>query len=314
MSANCSPAERKKKVEAFQVMGWVCAKAIHDARLLDLPVSKPFCHTLLDRPLELGDLALVCPDVYKTLLKLKQIVKEKKEIFANAALSDDAKVQAMRALTYDGVALEDLSLYFTVPGYDDVVLKAGGDDILLTIDNVEEYVTLLPKVILVDSVRQQLDAFRSGFSRVFPMGSLRLFCGDELQELFGSDQGVMDWNPEQLLHVFKFEHGYKSSSSVARLLVQVLAELPVESKRKFISFCTGCPRLPVGGFAALNPPLTVVKKELPKEASQSALNMQLPSVMTCANYLKLPDYASPTVLRDRLLVAVNEADGSFHLS
>ena len=70
----------------------------------------------------------------------------------------------------------------------------------------------------------------------------------------------------------------------------------------------------ITGFAALNPPLTVVKKELPKEASQSALNMQLPSVMTCANYLKLPDYASPTVLRDRLLVAVNEADGSFHLS
>ena len=46
----------------------------------------------------LGDLALVCPDVYKTLLKLKQIVKEKKEIFANAALSDDAKVASIRTL------------------------------------------------------------------------------------------------------------------------------------------------------------------------------------------------------------------------
>ena len=68
------------------------------------------------------------------------------------------------------------------------------------------------------------------------------------------------------------------------------------------------------GFAALKPPLTVVKKEPPKEGTQSALDMQLPSVMTCANYLKLPDYASPAVLRDRLLVAVNEADGSFHLS
>ena len=45
--------------------------------------------------------------------------------------------------------------------------RAGGDDILLTIDNVEEYVTLLPKVILVDSVRQQLDAFRSGFRCAF---------------------------------------------------------------------------------------------------------------------------------------------------
>jgi len=194
------------------------------------------------------------------------------------------------------------------------VRREGGDDILLTVDNIEEYCELLPRVVLVDSVRPQLEAFRSGFSRVFPIGSLRLFCGDELQELFGSDQDTMEWNPEQLLHLFKFEHGYKSSSGVARLLCQVLAELPVEHKRKFISFCTGCPRLPVGGFAALKPPLTVVKKELPKEASQSALDMQLPSVMTCANYLKLPDYASPTILRDRLLVAVNEADGSFHLS
>ena len=41
------------------------------------------------------------------------------------------------------------------------------------------------------------------------------------------------------------------------------------------------------GFAALKPPLTVVKKELPKDASQSARDMQLPSVMTCANYLKV---------------------------
>jgi hypothetical protein len=39
-----------------------------------------------------GDLALVCPDVYTTLLKLKQIVKQKKDIRADAALSDEAKV------------------------------------------------------------------------------------------------------------------------------------------------------------------------------------------------------------------------------
>ena len=44
-------------------------------------------------------------------------------------------------------------------------------------------------------------------SRVFPIGALRLFCCDELKELFGSDQGMMEWTPEQLLHVFKFEHG-----------------------------------------------------------------------------------------------------------
>ena len=47
------------------------------------------------------------------------------------------------------------------------------------------------------------------------MASLRLFCGDELKELFGSDQGAMDWNAEQLLHVFKFEHGCAAESAAA---------------------------------------------------------------------------------------------------
>ena len=53
-------------------------------------------------------------------------------------------------------------------------------------------------------------------------------------------------------------------------------------------FVCVCARVTAGtGFAALKPPLTVVKKELPKDASQSARDMQLPSVMTCANYLKV---------------------------
>jgi len=55
------------------------------------------------------------------------------------------------------------------------------------------------------------------FSRVFPIGSLRLFCGDELQELFGSDQDTMEWNPEQLLHLFKFEHGSVTFGQISAL-------------------------------------------------------------------------------------------------
>ena len=40
----------------------------------------------------------------------------------------------------------------------------------------------------------------------------------------------------------------------------------------------------------------------------------LPSVMTCVNYLKLPDYSSLDVLRERLTVAIKEGQGAFHLS
>jgi len=54
----------------------------------------------------------------------------------------------------------------------------------------------------------------------------------------------------------------------------------------------------------------------------------LPSVMTCANYLKvcsislsvgvsnlqLPSYSSPEILKERLTTAFNEGQLSFHLS
>jgi E3 ubiquitin-protein ligase TRIP12 len=36
--------------------------------------------------------------------------------------------------------------------------------------------------------------------------------------------------------------------------------------------------------------------------------------MTCVNYLKMPDYSSFEVLREKLNVAIVEGQGAFHLS
>jgi len=40
----------------------------------------------------------------------------------------------------------------------------------------------------------------------------------------------------------------------------------------------------------------------------------LPSVMTCVNYLKLPDYTDLDVMRRRMNIAIKEGQGAFHLS
>lgn len=65
------------------------------------------------------------------------------------------------------------------------------------------------------------------------------------------------------------------------------------------------------GFRGLNPPLTVVRK--PHEAPLKA-DDYLPSVMTCVNYLKLPEYSSKVVMLEKLQVSMKEGVGSFHLS
>lgn len=56
-------------------------------------------------------------------------------------------------------------------------------------------------------------------------------------------------------------------------------------------------------------------RALQHQASTSfAADGDLPSVMTCANYIKLPPYSSKAVARARILFAIREGQGSFDLS
>ena len=90
-----------------------------------------------------------------------------------------------------------------------------------------------------------------------------------------------------------------------------MSELDVRQRRDFLQFITGSPKLPIGGFKSLVPTFTVVCR--PSEHPYTP-DDYLPSVMTCVNYLKLPDYSSIEVLRERLLTAIREGQGAFHLS
>lgn len=65
------------------------------------------------------------------------------------------------------------------------------------------------------------------------------------------------------------------------------------------------------GLRSLNPPLTIVRKSF--EPPLCADNY-LPSVMTCVNYLKLPDYSSKEIMSSKLQLAAMEGQRSFHLS
>ena len=109
----------------------------------------------------------------------------------------------------------------------------------------------------------------------------------------------------------KCDHGYTPQSVPIQILVTILSEFTPMEQKQFLSFVTGSPKLPVGGLKSLSPPFTVVKRN--GEGSQS-VDDYLPSAMTCANYLKLPHYTSKEVMKSKLLVAMTEGQGSFHLS
>lgn len=89
-----------------------------------------------------------------------------------------------------------------------------------------------------------------------------------------------------------------------------MSNFSAQQRREFLQFISGSVRLPHGGWKAMAP-LTVVCKTV---EGGSKPDDYLPSVMTCVNYLKIPNYSSVDVMRERFSVAFQEGRGAFHLS
>jgi ubiquitin-protein ligase E3 C len=90
-----------------------------------------------------------------------------------------------------------------------------------------------------------------------------------------------------------------------RLFWKVMKELDDSDRRKVLKYVTSTPRAPLLGFSQLNPRFSI------RDAGSD--ETRLPSTSTCVNLLKLPRYATATILRQKLLYAVNSGAG-FDLS
>lgn len=210
----------------------------------------------------------------------------------------------------NGTTIEDLALDFTLPGYANFELKKGGKDINVTLENVQQYVDLLTHWTLVEGVQKQMEAFREGFEQVLALSHLKLFYPEELEQLFCGGIHVK-WDVKMLLECCHVDHGYTLESRAIKFLFEILSDYDEDEQRRFLQFVTGSPRLPVGGLRSLTPPLTIVRKT---DDSGESAEEYLPSVMTCVNYLKLPDYPSIETMRAKIRHAAHDGQNSFHLS
>ena len=139
-----------------------------------------------------------------------------------------------------------------------------------------------------------------------------MFYPEELENVFcGSGIGNQRWDSRMLAESCRTDHGFTQDSVAIQYFYEILSTYNREEQRLFLQFVTGSPRLPTGGFKALTPPLTIVRKKM--DLNQNP-DEYLPSVMTCVNYLKLPEYSSREVMRDKLRTAASEGSMSFHLS
>jgi E3 ubiquitin-protein ligase TRIP12 len=280
------------------------AKAILDDRLLDLPFSQPFYKLLLNKSLTLRDLITIKPE-FVYLLDFVKIYRQKKKILNDKSLSPELQRKKINELKYDGKSISEMDLSFCLGS---MKLKEDGDNIDLTIDNLEEFVDLIALLFLSKGIEKQIMAFKEGFEYFLPINTLQLFSPDELDLLIcGTPEDIISWTPNEIIENAKFEGGYSSSSRTVIYLANVLVSFNIEQRRRFLQFLTGSPRLPVGGLKSLRPKLTIQLRKNILELPDNCF----PSVNTCFLFLKLPEYSSEDILREKLIMAMENGHSAF---
>jgi E3 ubiquitin-protein ligase TRIP12 len=198
MSEDQASNENGKRIlHLFKMLGKFVARSMIDSRIIDVSFNPTFFRigdgSSTVTP-SLGAVKTVDPQLASSLKLIKKFATAKKAIDENGRLTAAEKVAAAEAVEIDGVHIDDLSLDFTLPGYSSIELLPNGAHSPVTIENVELYLEKVLDMTLGSGVQRQVDAFRAGFTQVFPYSALSAFTPDELVMLFGRIEE--DWSLE----------------------------------------------------------------------------------------------------------------------
>ncbi|CAH0473145.1 unnamed protein product [Peronospora belbahrii] len=312
----------------FRFLGRFVCQAILDERLLNLPFARPFMRALRGEKMvgsgvsvekSLSFVEELDPSIANSMRYLHNLaVKYAAEEASGEVASKDVAVWTKE--------VDSLCLSFTMVGADDIPLEAGGDTKLVTLPTLHRYVALNLDFLLDRTIKSQVQAFRQGFEQICGgLGNHQLFSFlqafdiRELEALLsdrGSGSSMWDRDGVDLREHMVCDHGYTADSRAIANLVSILCELSIDEQRLFVRFVTGANRLPLGGLRNLEPKLTVVRKltEVNDGNNTEENDAVLPSASTCTNYLKLPDYSTREIMKERLLYCIHEGQCSFHLS
>ncbi|KTG39124.1 hypothetical protein cypCar_00026072 [Cyprinus carpio] len=203
-------------------------------------------------------------------------------------------------LSYEGNVEEDFYTTFqvfqeelgVVKSYN---LKPGGDKIPVTNLNRKEYVQLYIDFLLNKSIYRQFAAFYHGFHSVCASNALMLLRPEEVEILVC---GSPNLDMGSLQRVVQYE-GYSKTDPTIRAFWDVVLAFPLELQKKLLHFTTGSDRVPVGGMADLN--FKISKIDVSTD--------WLPVSHTCFNQICLPPYKSKKELRQKLTIAISNAEG-----
>jgi E3 ubiquitin-protein ligase HUWE1 len=234
----------------FRFVGRIIGKAIYDGRLLDCYFTRSFYKCMLGIPVDWKDMEAIDPEFHKSLEWM---------------LQND--ITDVIDLTFSS-EVDDF-------GHKKIIdLKPNGRNIPVTEENKTEYVALITELKLTTAIKEQIDAFLSGFYDIIPKDLVKIFNEQELELLISGlpDIDVDDWknNTEY--------HNYTLTSPQIQWFWRAVRSFSQEERAKIIQFVTGTSKVPLEGFKALEGSHGIQKFNIHKQFSTS--DTRLPSAHT----------------------------------
>ncbi|XP_043921844.1 E3 ubiquitin-protein ligase HACE1 [Protopterus annectens] len=260
----------------FRFAGQILGLALYHRQLVNIYFTRSFYKHILGIPVNYQDVASIDPEYAKNLQWL---------------LDND---------------ISDLGLELTFSvetdvfgAMEEVPLKPGGASILVTQENKAEYVQLVTELRMTRAIQPQINAFLQGFHTFIPPSLIQLFDEYELELLLSGmpEIDVDDWERNT-----EYTSGYERTDPVIQWFWTLVWKLTQEERILLLQFVTGSSRVPHGGFAYMMGGSGLQKFTIAAVPYSSNL---LPTSSTCINMLKLPEYPTEEILKDRLLVALH---------
>lgn len=272
----------------YRFLGRVLGKAVYESILVEPQFCLPFLNQLLGQHNTVDDLKNIDPIYHKHLCSLRKMSGEE---IASLGLTFELTVSSS-----DGTSSRSIEL---VPG---------GSSLPVTGENVIRYIHLVAHRRLNIETARQANEFLSGFRDLIPASWVRLFSPYELQKVISGDNTVNGFDVKGLKSVMLYGGGYHPSQPIIQWFWQIVDEMTATQKSKLLKFMTSCSRQPLLGFGHLSPLPCIHQVRVQEDEEQ-----RLPTSATCMHLLKLPNYRSKSILKEKLLYAI-ESGAGFELS
>lgn len=166
--------------------------------------------------LDTEDLAEVDPVRGEFLKEIQNAIARRDRTFSDGPGAVDEETSSSLYISDRSgvsVAIEDLALTMTyspsskVFQHDQVELVENGAEVAVAMENARDYTNLTINYCLNQGICRQLEAFKTGFSKVFPMEKLHAFSPEEMRAMLCGEQHPQ-WTREDLLNYTEPKLGY----------------------------------------------------------------------------------------------------------